>query len=485
MRKIIKRKEPTPLLIVLASFDPSGEGVDHFDPEHPELLTDKESPYYGEQWTTSDPMEVYETFFGENGRSLTDYYKEMTCGNFWFYPAKIDHPQRLDMDKGVIKIAVPFAHPAALRNFKGFDNKSAARKAIHDIVEMCELYIDFNQYDTDDDGRVTPDEFAIIILNAGYDHSTQRGDKDFPAPDYENAPDPRARFMVHGTSQHIQVETRDGIYLTCFSNVGEHRRVDMRGMTIGTPAHELAHNLGAQDMYSRYTAPEDGEKRWPTPRHFSIMCNGNHINNGNTPTYIDPYQRMLFDWVKTEEVSEDGVYTLHSVRSGKNNVLKITTPNPDEYFLCEIRLKEGFEEFLTNDAAKGGVMVWHIDDAVNRKWFWKAQAVSSNRPGGKRHDLGIAIKPREGMEKILDEEGNFVKFGPLYADTEQDPIPFFYKSEDPKTAIFNSRDYCGAASQSYSLNAFPEGVSEKWNLKIEVLDEAGPEMKVKITRTED
>ena len=48
MRKIIKRKEPTPLLIVLASFDPSGEGVDHFDPENPELLTDPLSPYYGE-----------------------------------------------------------------------------------------------------------------------------------------------------------------------------------------------------------------------------------------------------------------------------------------------------------------------------------------------------------------------------------------------------------------------------------------------------
>ena len=27
---------PAPLLIVLASFDPSGEGVNHYDPEHPE-----------------------------------------------------------------------------------------------------------------------------------------------------------------------------------------------------------------------------------------------------------------------------------------------------------------------------------------------------------------------------------------------------------------------------------------------------------------
>ena len=483
MRKIIKRKEPTPLLIVLASFDPSGEGVDHFDPENPELLTDPLSPYYGEQWTTTDPMDIYNTFFGKKG--LTDYYKEMTCGNFWFYPAKIDHPQRQDMSEGVIKVAVPFPHPAALRNFKGFSNKSAAQKAIHDIVEMCELFIDFDKYDTDFDGRVTPDEFAIIILNAGYDHSTQRGDKNYSYIDYENAPDPRARFMVHGTSQHITVETRDGIHLTCFSNVGEHRNINMKGMTIGTPAHELAHNLGAQDMYSRYTPPEDAEKRWPTPRRFSIMCSGNHSDGGNTPTYMDPYQRLLFDWTKVDEVKEDGVYSLHSVLSGKNNVLKIPTPNPDEYFLAEIRLKEGFEEFLSFDDAKGGVVMWHIDEAVNKKWFWKAQCVSSNRPNGERHDLGVALKPRKGMEEILDENGNFVKFGPLYDDTLKDAIPFFYKSEDPATAVFNSRDYCGAASHSYSLNSFPEGVSKNWNLCVEVLDEPGAEMKVKITRTED
>ena len=67
MRKIIKRKEPTPLLIVLASYDPSGEGVDHFDQEKPELLTDINSPYYGEQWTTTEPKDIFNTFFGEGG----------------------------------------------------------------------------------------------------------------------------------------------------------------------------------------------------------------------------------------------------------------------------------------------------------------------------------------------------------------------------------------------------------------------------------
>lgn len=484
MKHIIKQT-PAPLLIVLASFDPSGEGIDHYDENHPELLTDITSPYYGEQWTTSDPWHYYDTFFNENGRSLVDFYKEMTGNRFWFYPAKIDRPVSPDQPDGVLKIAVPFAHPAALRHFDGYDNASAAHKAIHDIVKSCEKYIDFAKYDKNGDGIVSPDEFGIIILNAGYDHSSQKGDPNYDAPDYENAPDPRHRFMVHGTSQHIDVKMEDGCKLVCFSNVGEHRSVDSLYMTIGTPGHELAHNLGAQDLYSRYTGPQDAERRWPTPRHFSLMCNGNHIDGGNSPSYIDPYQRLIFGWSDELQANEDGIYTLYSQMTGKGNIVKIPTPNPDEYFLCEIRLKKGFEKHLTDDEATGGVAVWHIDDKVNDEWFWKAQAVSSNRPNGKRHDLGVQIRPRQGMETICDKDGNFIKFGPLYADNNANAIPYFYRSEDPATAIFDSNKYCGAASLSYSLNSFPKGVSESWNLRIEVLDEAGDEMKIKITRTED
>ena len=58
---------PAPLLIVLASFDPSGEGVNHYDPEHPELLTDKTSKYYGEQWAISPRQPVQTTRSSPSG----------------------------------------------------------------------------------------------------------------------------------------------------------------------------------------------------------------------------------------------------------------------------------------------------------------------------------------------------------------------------------------------------------------------------------
>lgn len=472
---------PAPLLIVLASFDPSGEGVNHYDPEHPELLTDKTSKYYGEQWAISKPQDCYDRFFGENCRSMMDFYKEMTGNKFWFYPVKIDHPDDGMPEEGVVSVSVPLPHPAALRNLEGYDNGSAAAKAIHDIVCACDKYIDFKKYDHDGDRIITPNDLAVIILNAGYDHSSCEKDKECGFVDYENGPDPSHRFQVHGTSQPTDAELSGGVKIVRVSNIGEYRSVKVGLTTMGTPAHELAHNLGAQDMYSRYTWGDDVEPRWPTPRTFSLMCNGNHIKDGNMPTYIDPYQRIYFGWTDVITADEDGIYTLKSVMTG-DRVLKVPTPNPDEYFLFEIRLKKGFEEFITNDESAGGVVVYHIDEGVNREWFLRAQCVSSNRPEGKRHDLGNALKPRRGMEEIKDENGKLIRFGPLYSAEKTEGDPFFYKSDDPKTSVFDSAMYCGAASESYSLNSFPEGVSKDWHLVAEVLDPAGDEMRVRITR---
>lgn len=477
-----KPLKPAPLLVVVASFDPNGNGINDYDENNVAPLYDKESPIYGEQWAISKPQEVYDRFFGGE-KSLMNFYKEMTHDKFWFYPVPIDHPDENSLDSGVLFVTVNIPHPSALRNTGDYNNETAAAKAIAEIVKACDPYIDFAKYDTDGDGVVRPTDLAIVILNAGYDRSSAEADNSFSTVICENGPTPSHRFMVHGTSQPTDVTMRGGVKVVRVSNMGEYRSVKVGLMTIGTPAHELAHNLGAQDMYSRWTPPADAEPRWPTPRRFTLMCSGNHICDGSMPAYLDPYQRVYFGWADETVAEEDGVYTLHSTLSGKYNVLKVTTPNPDEYFICEIRLKEGFETFLDNDEnSKGGVLVWHVDEKINEEWFLKAQCVSSNRPNGQRHDLGNAIKPRLGMEEIRDDDGNFVKFGPLYADGSRASESYFFKSDDENTATFKSELYCGAASGSYSLNVFPEGVSKDFKLHIEVLDEPGEEMRVKVTR---
>lgn len=475
-------KNPAPLLIVIASYDANGNGINDYDPNHPELLNDKSSPIFGEQWALTTPEDCYETFFGENGYSMMNYYKEMTNNKFWFYPAHIDHKQKEDSLEGILEITVPIPHPAALRNLEGYNNVVAARKAIHDIVKACDPYVDFAKYDLNGDGIVTPDELAIIIMNAGYDNASTKPDLEYSTVREENGPLPSHRYMVHGTSQNTDVTMRGGVRIVKVSNVGEY--TSLGPMTIGTPAHELAHNLGAQDMYCRFTPPADRVPGWPIPNQLSLMSRGNHRGKGKMPTYIDPYQRIYLGFSEEEVAEEDGIYTLYSTKSGKYKALKIPTANPDEYILAEVRLKEGFEADLTDGDSKGGVVFWHIDEKVNGEWFLKAQCVSSNRPDGNpRHDLGNAVRIRNTYEEIKDENGNLIKYGPCFTmDKDIAEDPFFYKSDDPKTAIYDSSMFCGAASGSYGLNRFPEGVSKDWKLVVEVLDEPGSEMRIKITR---
>lgn len=477
----MKPLHPAPLLLVIVSFDPNGNGKNDYDPEHPELLYDKTSPIYGEQWAITKAEDCYDRFFSETGYSMLNFYKEMTLGKFWFYPVHIDHPQREGAPEGVLEITVPFPHPSALRNLEGYNNESASEKSIHDIVKACDPYIDFAKYDKNGDGVITPDELAIVILNAGYDRASTKADEEFSKVICENGPIPSHRFMVHGTSQPTDAEMSGGVKIVRVSNIGEYNSTGP--ITIGTPAHELAHNVGAQDMYSRYTPPADLIPEWPLPLNFSLMSNGSHLKDGTMPAYADPYHRIYLGWADEITAEADGIYTLHSTTSGKYQVLKITTPDPDEYFLCEIRLKKGFETYLTPGDSKGGVVIWHVDEMINREWFLKAQCVSSNLPDGKRHDLGNAIRLRNTFAEITDENGHFLKYGPYFKGKTIPEDPFFYKSDDPATAFFDSSLYCGAASGSYSLNRFPDGVPNDWKLQIEVLDEPGDDMRIKITRT--
>ena len=53
---------------------------------------------------------------------------------------------------------------------------------------------------------------------------------------------------------------------------------------------------------------------------------------------------------------EDGVYTIYSTCTNKYTILRVNTPDPDEYYLIEIRLKEGFEQKLTSGDSKGGMI---------------------------------------------------------------------------------------------------------------------------------
>ena len=441
-----------PLILILANFDADGDGEDDWDENDPtKLYADKSAPYYGEQWAGTDITDHYELYFGD-GYSLTNYYEELTMGAFRFVPLKFDVvPEGSPYTDGIIEVVVNMPHPTASGDAQG---------AITAVFEATDPYVDYFNYDTNGNGKIDATELGVVILNPGMDKAY--GTSDMGG---------KQKFQVHGTSQSLSAYI-DFMSFSKVSNFGEYGK-NGTVMQIGTPAHELAHNLGAEDLYDTKRNGHGGNAvtGWPRAYDFSLESNGNHRGGGAYPTYLDPYHRIYLDWADYEVV-EDGVYTIYSTLTDKYKILRVNSPDPNEYFLIEVRMKEGFEQKLTDGDSLGGIMIWHIDDDLNAKYFVEGSACTSTSLNGVRHDPAIVPLFREGY----DEEGR------LMTDTTPND-PFYYYSEDSATAIFDSGNFRSATNGTQSLNSYPEDWEgkENWNLHVEVISEPGEEMTVKIT----
>ncbi|MBE6666270.1 MAG: hypothetical protein E7603_08655 [Ruminococcaceae bacterium] len=445
-----------PLIVILANFDADGDGVNDWDETQPDkLYSDKTKPYFGEQWAGSELLDHYNLYFGD-GLSLTNYYEELTMGAFKFVPIEFDvMPPNSPVQNGMIEVIVNRPHPSA----KGGSDE--AQRAIKAVFEATDPYINYKKYDINNNGKIDDTELGVVILNPGQDASNGT-----------NPMGGRQKFQVHGTSQGLPA-TCDGLTFSKVSNFGEYGK-NGGIMQIGTPAHELAHNLGAEDLYDTKRGGHSGNgvTGWPRAYDFSLECNGNHRGGGAYPTYLDPYHRIYLGWAE-ERVVEDGVYTISSTLTDKYTILRVNTPDPGEYYLIEIRLKEGFEAKLTNGDSKGGIMIWHIDDDLNKRYFVEGSASTSTTIGGKHHDPAIVPLFREGY----DEAGQYM--------TNTSPAdPFYYYDESDLTkAIFDSGKFHSVTNGTQSLNSYPkdwEG-KENYNLRVEVLSAPGQEMTIKIT----
>ena len=470
--------ESVPLLVIIASFDANGNGIDDFSAETVgDIKANKNSPLFGEQWAGTHAYTYYDMYFGDSyemasgktsTKTLKNYYKAMSFDQFYFTPAEFDvvpehylnDEQYAGITGGILEITLDMPHPAAYYQQIG-DNQKAAYTVQRKLVEACDPYIDFSKFDKDKSGIVDSSELGLIILNAGYDASSAGG-----------TVTDKHSFTVHGTavtfgSSSPYTAKCDGVLICHRSNIGEYYSVGTL-MPIGTPAHELAHNIGTEDLYNR-GGGDIGN--WPMPNRFSLQCSGNYLGNpkATSPALLDPYNLMHIGWLSAETVG-DGVHTLYSPTSGNRSLLRINTPDPKEYYLVEIRLERGFEDTMGSTEG-GGVLIWHIDDDINANFFLDGLADSSAKSGGKYHDPGIYPCFRNSYNK---------KTGLLKSTTPADPC--YYRSVDAKTSHFDSADFTSPVSlKSCSLFSVPKGVDPDWHLEIEVLTPPGEMMQIRVS----
>ncbi len=124
---------------------------------------------------------------------------------------------------------------------------------------------------------------------------------------------------------------------------------------IGTFIHESGHLLlDFPDLYDTNGGSSG------IGRH-GLMGSGNHVNNGKTPTPINPYFKDVAGWATVTDLNSFSSLT-GSLPTTGNIFYRIRKPGTmSEYFLIENR---GSGDPWATHAPDQGIMIWHIDETV-------------------------------------------------------------------------------------------------------------------------
>ncbi|RIE03474.1 M6 family metalloprotease domain-containing protein [Cohnella faecalis] len=279
------------------------------------------------------------TFFGTTGKTVRNYYNEISNGRLTFLPATESSGTA---DDGVIKVALNYAHAAKI----DFNQGNAI---VHDALVAADPYINFASYDTNGNGAISNDELHIVTILAGYEESY--GDTNLTAWGVTWSLSDENSATLDG--KIICNEFKGGKYTQQGERHGNHRA------TIGILVHELGHMLGLPDLYD-YDSSSTGVGQHSLMAFGSwASLTGEYI--GTTPTHMDAWSKVQLGFVDPliAKPASNTPYTLKSISTGGYNVVKLPTSVPEQYFLIENRQKEGYDASLT---VNGGIAIWQIDD---------------------------------------------------------------------------------------------------------------------------
>ena len=387
--------------------------------------------------------------------SLTQYYLEMSCGQFTFVPASETsaygvggNTNTKDTENdGVVHVTIDKAH-GPWGDDTTESNVSMA-DALADAILTAEDYVDFSAYDTNKDGEISTDELALCIVAAGYEASS--------APDLQSGDDRYLwahAFTFLGLKYYYGwtgvLPKPDGIKVNSYIAMAEtlkYQGKERQGI-LGTLSHELGHYLGLNDLYD--TTGDKTAKEWSEYRveDFSLMdCGGWGVDlNGEYIVYsMDVWSRTRMGWLTPVEVTESGLYDISAAEGSwtasyvpeslaggtltvtctapaEKTVLKVTVPDSDEYWLVENRSLTGRDEgmkkllgYVGNKDAdenidiESGIVLWHIDGKVVEQ-YQTGNAINNyyHRPGvmpfyPEREESGIYVTHRQETGGTVDK----------------------------------------------------------------------------------
>jgi len=454
--------DPVPLLCIVVNFDANGNGVDdNHDGSNYSRVTNKKDELYGEQWCHFNHDIWANMLFAEEGQTLMNYYKMMSNGKFYFTPAPemyADESKNGVENDGIVEIIINGKHLNAQGDYVYYYKQA---------LQQVDKYVDFSVFDKDGNGKIDGDELVISFINGGAELAQtpynwqslgNYGAEAFRSRAYYRRDD---GTMLYDCAEGYKVGY-GGLFTT--GSWSYHSERADKATEFAVWAHELGHYLGAPDYYDTDKGNAGGIGNDFVTSYYSLMGKGCH---GGKPSHLDPFTMTSectgYGFYAAQNVMEDGEYTLYSKTSSKGtyNIIKLNTPNPDEYYLIENRYVspdyegEAFDEYGISD--KQGIVIWHVDEGS----FSRAGANNATS----KKDPTLAVYATNSTV-IARSYGNF-------------PVAF-----GKSVKVFNPTEYKFPYSGTWYTTAGrdAEKVAEAMkNLRVEVVSEPGEEMKIKVT----
>ena len=225
----------------------------------------------------------------------------------------------------------------------GQSGDSTLWQALKNALDQLDAVIDFNDYDTDNDGRID----SIAFIHSGY--GAEWGGTDAFGGTQAN------RIWSHRWAIQPQWNSNDGVNVydyhispgvwgTSGSAIGR----------IGVISHETGHFFGLPDLYDTNGGGE-GIGSW------GMMANSWGFDGTQLhPPHFSAWSKIGLGWYTPTTISSPGEYLINQTETNAE-VYRIDANFPsNEYLLIENRQSAGIESVIP----QGGLAIWHIDDSI-------------------------------------------------------------------------------------------------------------------------
>ena len=291
--------------------------------------------------------------FGNSEGELNHYFNEVSYGKFQF--SKANETEDTEND-GIITVKLNENHPDDIEDFPN---------RLVQAIELTNDYIDYSQYDRNNNNAISREELQIMFLVAGGERATGV----------------RPGIWAHAWCMYggnAEAPTLDGVeVMGCYTNGGYSRFGESHfshgtDASIGIIAHELGH--GALELPDLYDT--DLNSISEGIGNFGVMGAGSWGQKsieeapGTTPTHMTGWSKVYAGFVDPIVIENNSSNLKFRGTSYIDYQLyKITTRRSGEYFLLENRTNSGYDRGLFSLEGEtdfaGGLSILHIDDNMH------------------------------------------------------------------------------------------------------------------------